>query len=226
MAFTTVQTFFCAAVLFHSAVSQWYPVSEQYEQPYERNLYLRSFYGDWFVIYQTSGAPLTGLKDSSFTFVPTATIASSISLVVANGCSNFTKHLRINDPLQPARMVVSYDNGNYNSDFIVLDTDYKQYAVIYSDIVAAPPSFQMTERHLWILSRTTSLSDLLRDQIYEIISKSVGLPQTVVNRVSHDQTSIFCFEIFIRIIEIQIISFRLQISSRAPGATGTSCFDG
>lgn len=56
------------------------------------------------------------------------------------------------------------------SEMTVIDTDYKEYAVLYSCTSSIIPSLYHTE-YVWLMSRDGTLSNPTRQNIYEILDK-------------------------------------------------------
>lgn len=77
--------------------------------------------------------------------------------------------LTVNLPVSLANSTLFYNNGNYQ----VIDTDYKQYALVYS--CTPIPLINEKDEIVWILSRSKKLDAGIVTKLKEKIS-SMGLP--------------------------------------------------
>ncbi|CAL1294121.1 unnamed protein product [Larinioides sclopetarius] len=68
----------------------------------------------------------------------------------------------------PAKLKVKFDKVPRVGDYWVLDTDYKQYSVVFS-CVSLEDGLKI--EYLWILSRTPTLDQNVKENIYKLLDE-------------------------------------------------------
>ncbi|GFV75229.1 apolipoprotein D [Trichonephila clavipes] len=139
--------------------------------PVKENLDLKQYVGEWYEIEKNPVPFEAGLKCNKAKYGDEGDHVSVVNQGVSvrtGKPSSIEGKATIPDKDVPAKLKVKFNGMPFSANYWVLDTDYKRYSVVYSCFSV----FNLfNAEYLWILSRTPTLDDSIKENIYKLLDE-------------------------------------------------------
>ncbi|GBM98444.1 Apolipoprotein D [Araneus ventricosus] len=139
--------------------------------PVKKNFNVKEYAGVWYEIEKNPTSFEFGSKCTNAVYGDEGGYLSvtnrGVDIKTGKGRSIHGK-VTIPDKSVPAKLKVKFDAVPRIGDYWVLDTDYKQYSVVFS-CVSVDEALKI--EYLWILSRTPTLDENVKESIYKLLDK-------------------------------------------------------
>ncbi|KAG8181803.1 hypothetical protein JTE90_001459 [Oedothorax gibbosus] len=135
----------------------------------KENLDVKQYVGVWYEIEKNPVPFEAGLKCNQALYGDEGDYVSVVNRgvsVTSGRNSSIEGKATIPDKTVAAKLKVKFNSMPFSADYWVLDTDYKQYSVVYSCFSILNI---FNAEYLWILSRTPQLDASVKDNIYKML---------------------------------------------------------
>ena len=159
-------------LLICSCILQTFPTCPKPYTNRLKTLHLPKFTGTWYEIARTTNIPYEKgeCSRSLYTIKPNGNFGM-INAVFLNG-TWYSMSGEAVATTTPFKFIVTFDSES--GEFHVLDTDYKNYAIIYScgkvgDVIT---------KYVWIMSRTKTITPIQVDYLLNIVKTKLNIERS------------------------------------------------
>ncbi|XP_054713088.1 apolipoprotein D-like [Uloborus diversus] len=132
---------------------------------------LTKYVGVWYEIEKNPTTFEAGLKCNKANYTAQGDYVSVVNSGVNERTgkpSTIEGKATIPDKNVPAKLKVKFPGAPVKADYWILDTDYERYSVVYSCFSVLN---LFNAEYLWILSRTPTLDESVKNNLYELLDK-------------------------------------------------------
>ncbi|CAL1294119.1 unnamed protein product [Larinioides sclopetarius] len=140
--------------------------------PVKENLDVKQYTGQWYEIEKNPVPFEAGLKCNVANYGDEGDYVSVVNKGISKRTgkeSSIQGKATIPDKDVPAKLKVKFNGMPFSADYWVLDTDYKQYSVVFSCFSVLN---LFNAEYVWILSRTPTLDENIKQNIYKLLDEN------------------------------------------------------